>query len=189
MTFKRKPPSGNVRRIAPIEGNLRYTITGKADQTVQCESFQERKLTLLFDRDPSIRTYVSQPERLTYLDAAGKTRTYTPDFMVWRVTGEIEIHEVTTQDLQGARLALPRSYRSDSPTGNRRSQSPGACTLSTDSICEPRCGTLCPGTPRQRVLTHTFSYPCDRNDPYLSPSAGPCRLSPMSSPLAWHAGN
>ena len=100
MTFKRKPPSGNVRRIAPIEGNLRYTITGKADQTVQCESFQERKLTLLFDRDPSIRTYVSQPERLTYLDAAGKTRTYTPDFMVWRVTGEIEIHEVTLTSRQ-----------------------------------------------------------------------------------------
>jgi hypothetical protein len=95
MTFKRKPPSGNVRRVAPIGGNLRYTVTGKTDQTVQCESFQERKLTLCFDRDPGIRTYTSQPERLTYLDAEGKTHTYTPDFMVWRVTGEIEIHEVT----------------------------------------------------------------------------------------------
>src|SRR5258708_28502906 len=95
MTFKRKPPSGNVRRVAPIGGNLRYTVTGKTDQTVQCESFQERKLTLCFDRDPGIRTCTSQPERLTYLDAEGKTHTYTPDFMVWRVTGEIEIHEVT----------------------------------------------------------------------------------------------
>jgi hypothetical protein len=95
MTFKRKPPSGNVRRVAPIGDNLRYTVTGKTDQTVQCESFQERKLTLCFDRDPGIRTYTSQPERLTYLDAEGKTHTYTPDFMVWRVTGEIEIHEVT----------------------------------------------------------------------------------------------
>ncbi len=95
MTFKRKPPSGNVRRVAPIGGNLRYTVTGKTDQTVQCESFQERKLTLCFDRDPGIRTYTSQPERLRYLDAEGKTHTYTPDFMVWRVTGEIEIHEVT----------------------------------------------------------------------------------------------
>ncbi len=95
MALKRKPPSGNVRRVAPIGGNLRYTVTGKTDQTVQCESFQERKLTLRFDRDPSIRTYMSQPERLTYLDTEGKTHTYTPDFMVGRDTGEIEIHEVT----------------------------------------------------------------------------------------------
>lgn len=100
MALKRKPPSGNVRRVAPIAGNLRYTVTGKTDQTVQCESFQERKLTLRFDRDPSIRTYVSQPERLTYLDAEGKTHTYTPDFMVWRDTGEIEIHEVTLTSRQ-----------------------------------------------------------------------------------------
>jgi hypothetical protein len=109
MTLKRKPPSGNVRRIAPIEGNLRYTITGKADQTVQCESFQERKLTLLFDRDPGIRTYISQPERLTYLDAAGKTRTYTPDFMVWRVTGEIEIKERGWHYLVHTEATLPQA--------------------------------------------------------------------------------
>ena len=100
MTFKRKPPSGNVRRVAPIGGNLRYTVTGKTDQTIQCESFQERKLTLLFDRDPGIRTYVSQPERFTYLDSSGKTHTYTPDSMVWRDTGEIEIHEVTLTSRQ-----------------------------------------------------------------------------------------
>jgi hypothetical protein len=95
MTFKRKPPSGNIRRVAPIGGNLRYTVTGKADQTIQCESFLERKLTLRFDRDPSIRTYVSQPEQFPYVDTQGKTHTYTPDFMVWRITGEVEIYEVT----------------------------------------------------------------------------------------------
>jgi hypothetical protein len=95
MALKRKPPSGNVRRVASIAGNLRYTITSKADQTVQCESFLERKLTLRFDRDPSIRSYISQPERLTYLDGEGKSHTYIPDFMVWKTTGEIELHEVT----------------------------------------------------------------------------------------------
>jgi hypothetical protein len=95
MAFKRKPPNGNVRRVAPIGGNIRYTVTSKTDQTVQCESFLERKLTLRLDRDPCIRTYISQPEQFTYLDAEGKTHTYTPDFMVYRVTGEIEIHEVT----------------------------------------------------------------------------------------------
>lgn len=100
MALKRKPPSDNVRRVACIGGNLRYTVTSKTNQIVQCESFLERKLTLRFDRDPSIRTYVSQPERFTYLDSEGKTHTYTPDFMVWLKTGEIEIHEVTITERQ-----------------------------------------------------------------------------------------
>jgi hypothetical protein len=47
MALKRKPLAGNIRRVAPIDNNLRYTITSKADETVQCESFQERKLSLL----------------------------------------------------------------------------------------------------------------------------------------------
>src|SRR2546429_9552424 len=95
MALKRKPPPGNVRRVAPIGKNLRYTITSKADETVQCESFQERKLTLLFDRDPTVQAYSSQPERFAFTDEEGHSRTYVPDFMVWRTTGEIEIHEVT----------------------------------------------------------------------------------------------
>ncbi|MFL5654634.1 MAG: hypothetical protein ACJ8CB_10715, partial [Ktedonobacteraceae bacterium] len=69
MALKRKPPPGNVRRVATIGKNLRYTITSKAHETVQCESFQERKLTLLFDRDPTVQEYRSQPERLAFTDA------------------------------------------------------------------------------------------------------------------------
>jgi|SRR2546429_2213249 len=95
MALKRKPPTGNIRRVVPISSNLRYTITSKADETVQCESFQERKLTLLFDRDESIQEYRSQPERFAFTDSGGKSRAYVPDFMVWRKTGEVEIHEVT----------------------------------------------------------------------------------------------
>jgi hypothetical protein len=95
MALKRKPPTGNVRRIAPIDNNLRYAVASKADETVQCESFQERKLTLLFDRDPTIQEYRSQPIQFVFTDAQRKTHTYVPDFMVWRTTGEVEIHEVT----------------------------------------------------------------------------------------------
>jgi hypothetical protein len=95
MALKRKPPIGNVRRITPIGNNLRYAITSKADETVQCESFQERKLTLLFDRDPTVQNYRSQPERFAFTDTQGTSRTYVPDFIVWRTSGEIEIHEVT----------------------------------------------------------------------------------------------
>src|SRR5262245_47846797 len=100
MGLKRKPPLGNVRRIASIEGNLRYTITNKANETVQCESFQERKLTLLFDRDPTVQAYRSQAERFTFTDFEGKLHTYVPDFMVWRTSGEVEIHEVTLTSRQ-----------------------------------------------------------------------------------------
>jgi len=100
MALKRKPPAGNVRRVAPIGENLRYAITSKANETVQCESFQERKLTLLFDRDPAIQKYRSQPKRLVWTDAEKKTQTYVPDFMVWKTTGEVEIHEVTLTSRQ-----------------------------------------------------------------------------------------
>ena len=105
MVFKRKPPRGNIRRVAPISTNLRYTITSKADETVQCESFQERKLTLLFDRDSTVQEYKSQPERFAFTDSQGNSRTYVPDFMVWKTTGEIEIHEVTLTERQ-ARLSI-----------------------------------------------------------------------------------
>ena len=100
MGLKRKPPPGNVRRIASIGVNLRYTIASKANETVQCESFQERKLTLLFDRDPTVQEYRSQPERFTFTDAQGRSHTYIPDFMVWRTSGEVEIHEVTLTSRQ-----------------------------------------------------------------------------------------
>src|SRR6266568_2227490 len=100
MALKRKPPAGNIRRVTPIGNNLRYAITSKDDETVQCESFQERKLTLLFDRDSAIQAYRSQPERFTFTDTLGTSHTYVPDFIVWKTTSEIEIHEVTLTSRQ-----------------------------------------------------------------------------------------
>src|SRR6266852_2850299 len=105
MALKRKPPAGNVRRVAPIGENLRYAITSKDDETVQCESFQERKLTLVFEREPTVQAYRSQPERFAFTDTQGASRTYVPDFMVWKTTGEVEIHEVTLTSRQD-RLAI-----------------------------------------------------------------------------------
>src|SRR5947208_12136855 len=100
MALKRKPPAGNIRRVAPIDNNLRYAISSKAGETVQCESFQERKLTLLFDRDPAVQEYRSQPERFAWTSSQGTSQTYVPDFIVWKTTGEIEIHEVTLTSRQ-----------------------------------------------------------------------------------------
>src|SRR5260221_14356541 len=100
MALKRKPPAGNGSGVTTIVNNLRYGITSKTDETVQCESFQERKLTLLFDRDSSVQEYRSQPERFAWTSSQGTAHTYVPDFMVWKTTGEIEIHEVTLTERQ-----------------------------------------------------------------------------------------
>ena len=108
MGLRRKPPDDNVRRVAPIGTNIRSIIRNKNGRTIQCESFGgERKLTLGFDRDPTVRDYQSQPIRIPYDDSEGKKYTYVPDFMVWKVDGTIEIHEVTLSE----RRLLPHAQR------------------------------------------------------------------------------
>ena len=99
MGLKRKPPDKNVRRVASIGSNSRSAVRNKNGRTIQCESFSgERKLTLIFDRDPTVRDYQSQPIRIPYDDSEGKKHTYVPDFMVWKIDGSIEIHEVTRSE-------------------------------------------------------------------------------------------
>lgn len=95
MTLKRKPPPGNVRRVISLGNNFRGVTTNKRGRLVQFESEQERKLILLLERDPTVADYCSQPEILRFCDAKGRQRRYTPDFQVWRVDGQIELHEVT----------------------------------------------------------------------------------------------
>lgn len=95
MSFKRKPPAGNVRRVRSNGRNIRGVITNKVGRLVQFESWLERTLILRLDRDPEVLDYQSQPEMFEFIDEKGKQRSYTPDFKVWRRNGEIEIHEVT----------------------------------------------------------------------------------------------
>lgn len=95
MSFKRKPPPGDVRRVRSNGRNLRGVITNKAGRLVQFESWAERTLILRLDRDSAVMDYQSQPERFSFIDEQGQPRTYTPDFKVWRQDGTIEIHEVT----------------------------------------------------------------------------------------------
>jgi hypothetical protein len=95
MSFKGKPPAGDVRRVRSNGRNIRGVITNKAGRLVQFESWLERALILRLDRDPEVLDYQSQPEMFTFNDEQGERRSYTPDFMVWRRDGSIEIHEVT----------------------------------------------------------------------------------------------
>lgn len=108
MSFKRKPPGGNVRRVRSNGENLRGVITNKAGHLVQFESWLERALILRLDRDPEVLDYQSQPERFIFTDEQGRTRSYTPDFKAWRRRGPIEIHEVT---ISGRRMRLDLQRR------------------------------------------------------------------------------
>ncbi len=95
MGWKRRPPAGNVRRVVALGNNLRGTITNKVGRTVQYESFAERSLLLRLERDWTVSDYASQPETFVFQAPDGRIHRYTPDFMVWRITDHIEIHEVT----------------------------------------------------------------------------------------------
>jgi hypothetical protein len=100
LRLRRKPPKGDVRRVTSIGRNLRGVVTNKSGHPVQFESFQERVLTLLFERDSSIRDYRSQPLTITFVDQDKRNRRYTPDFLVRRRNNAIEIHEVTITERQ-----------------------------------------------------------------------------------------
>jgi hypothetical protein len=106
MAFKRKPPSGNVRRVVSLGNNFRGVTTNKQGHIVQFESEQERKLILLLERDPGVIDYASQPEVLRFCDVSGRERTYTPDFQVWRSQGQVELHEVTIEARRKSRESL-----------------------------------------------------------------------------------
>lgn len=100
MGFKRKPPEGDVRRVTSMGLNLPGVTTNKNGHTVQFESFAERILLVLFERDKTVLDYRSQPEIFEFTDRDKKLRRYTPDFKVWRADGTIEIHEVTRTERQ-----------------------------------------------------------------------------------------
>ncbi|GAB5426334.1 MAG: hypothetical protein Crog4KO_34810 [Crocinitomicaceae bacterium] len=120
--MRKHPPPDNVRRVRAISKNLRGVVISKTDRIVQFESFAERLLILCLDRDRTVRDYVSQPETFHFQDSQGKSRRYTPDFMVWRNNGHIEIHEVT------------RSKRRDKPSIQQREDA-------AHVICQQRAWT------------------------------------------------
>ena len=106
MSLKRNPPPGNVRRARSLGGNFCGVTTNKRGHLVQFESEQERKLILLLERDRMVADYRSQPETLQFIAEGGQPRRYTPDFQVWRLSGEIELHEVTVAARRESRPSL-----------------------------------------------------------------------------------
>ena len=65
-------------------------------------------LCAVIKSDPTVTDYGSQPEIFNFVDEAGHKRNYTPDFIVWRTNGEVEIHEITRSERRDAQSARQR---------------------------------------------------------------------------------
>ncbi len=57
-----------LRFISDQNKNIRGVITNKTGRTVQYGSFNEFKLTLILERDPTVLDYISQPETFEFFD-------------------------------------------------------------------------------------------------------------------------
>lgn len=94
MSLRRKPPAGTVRRPRIKGLNVRGQITNKVCRIVPFESEPEHLSLLRFDRDPLVRDYATRPEEIMYRNEHGVIHTFTPDMLVWRTNGTIELHVI-----------------------------------------------------------------------------------------------
>lgn len=104
MSLRRRPPKGNVRMVKASGNNLRWFCVNKSGETFQCESLEEYKHALRLLFDITVIDFVSQPMEIEFQDENGKWRKYTPDFLVSRIGGQKELHEVTRSDRRLSRL-------------------------------------------------------------------------------------
>jgi len=95
MTPRFKLLKDNVRNVHSNGKTINGVIVNNQDEFVQFESGSEEILPLIFLRDRTIVRLVSQPVVIAYYDLEGKLHTYTPDFLVERKDGSIELHEYT----------------------------------------------------------------------------------------------
>lgn len=96
MSLRRKPPAGTVQRPRIKGLNIRGQMTNKANRIVGFESESEHLLLLRLDRDPLVRDYATRLERITYRNEHGILQMLIPDMLVWRTSGTIELHVITT---------------------------------------------------------------------------------------------
>lgn len=83
---------------------------------MQAESFAERILFLLLERDRRVRDYCSQPAVavVTWTDADGVTHRYVPDAIAWYWGGQVVVYEVTRSERRDLEKAIAgRTLTSD----------------------------------------------------------------------------
>ncbi|WP_082829767.1 TnsA endonuclease N-terminal domain-containing protein [Ectothiorhodospira sp. BSL-9] len=78
-------------------GTSRRSVTGRVafgGKSIPFESSLERDFLVLLDFDLAVEDVLEQPCRITFTDANGRERHYTPDFLVEYGDGERVIFEV-----------------------------------------------------------------------------------------------
>jgi hypothetical protein len=95
MTPRFKLLKDNVRNVHSNGKTITGVIVNNQNEFVQFESGSEEILPLIFLRDRTIIRLISQPVVIAYYDLDGKLHAYTPDFLVERKDGSIELHEYT----------------------------------------------------------------------------------------------
>jgi len=68
--------------------------SGHGARSIAFESTLERDFILLMRFDPAVDEIEEQPVRISYRDELGKSRNYTPDFLVTRSNGASQLVEV-----------------------------------------------------------------------------------------------
>lgn len=94
--MRRNPPHGSVRRPEIKGTNIRGVFTSKTGRSVQFESEPELALILHLDRDPTVREYGTWADtfQVVHSDGRRSAQPYTPQCMVWRHHGAVEIHRI-----------------------------------------------------------------------------------------------
>jgi hypothetical protein len=93
--MKRKPPVNNVRVVGTNGFTNRGNFWNRFGELIQSESQLEECWILVHDSDPTVESFSSQPRRFEYFDKHGKLHTHVVDFLVNRVCGDVEYHDVT----------------------------------------------------------------------------------------------
>lgn len=68
--------------------------SAKLGMLVPCESALEVRACADMENDPDVAVYRPQPETFQWLDADGRRRSYTPDFLVEYTDGALSYREV-----------------------------------------------------------------------------------------------
>jgi hypothetical protein len=82
---------------ARVIGTSRRSLTGRVaigGLSIPFESSLERDFLVLLDFDPTVVDVRGQPIRIDYVDSVGRSRHYTPDFLVEYDEGDVVLYEV-----------------------------------------------------------------------------------------------
>ncbi len=86
-----------VRRVPKNYRSLTGLVSNSRTQAMTAfESSLERDFLLLLDFDPEVEYYEEQPVKITYPDARGRHRTYTPDVLVRYRIGPLQVRPTQT---------------------------------------------------------------------------------------------